>query len=52
MLLSVEAREIFRSKKNITIAGVVWTLLLPVSEMCSTKKHFCPIKNLRFFGGG
>jgi hypothetical protein len=32
-----EAREIFRSKKNNTIAGVVWTLLLPVSEMCSTK---------------
>jgi hypothetical protein len=38
MLLSPETREIFRSKKNNTIAGVVWTLLLPVSEMCSTNK--------------
>jgi hypothetical protein len=44
------AREIFRSKKNNTIAGVVWTLLLPVSEMCSTKnpvqRPFLPIKTL------
>jgi hypothetical protein len=38
MLLLPEAREFFRSKKNITVVGVVWTLLLPVSEMCSTKK--------------
>ena len=38
MLLSPEARENFRSKKNITIMGVESTLLLQVPEMCSTKK--------------
>jgi hypothetical protein len=34
MLLLRKRREIFLSKKNITIVGVVWTLLLPVLEMC------------------
>jgi hypothetical protein len=38
MLLLREAREIFQSKKNITIVGVVWTLFLPVLEMCGLKK--------------
>jgi hypothetical protein len=50
MLLSQEAKEIFRSKKNNTIAGVVWTTLLPVSEMCSTKKRpFLPISKICAF---
>jgi hypothetical protein len=39
MLLRKERNfEIFQSKKNITIVGVVWTLLLPVLEMCGLKK--------------
>jgi hypothetical protein len=37
MLLLRKERN-FSIKKNITIVGVVWTLLLPVLEMCGLKK--------------